>query len=36
MYVSFLLIPTPVSKFIKAFSGKIEEILEYTEHWRNW
>ncbi len=32
IYVSFLLIPTPVSRMIKAFAGKIEQVLEIDKN----
>ncbi len=32
IYVSFLLIPTPVSKMIKAFAGKIQQVLEVDKN----
>jgi hypothetical protein len=32
IYVSFLLIPTPVSKLIKAFAMKIEQVLEIDKN----
>lgn len=32
LYVSFLLIPSPVSKMIKAFAGTIEQVLEYDNN----
>lgn len=32
IYVSFLLIPTPVSKMIRSFAGKIEQVLEIDKN----
>lgn len=32
IYVFFLLIPTPVSRMIKAFAGKIEQVLEIDKN----
>ncbi len=36
LYVSFLLIPTPLAKLLKPFSSRVEQILEYEKNlWSN-